>query len=397
MALVWQGNDLGWVDDGTGGNQTLGTPGGQEWTPPTAVTPTPAGAPASGPSTSMWDYAKAQNTGFNYTPQQLGWDDTTAQRFGQAGISQLPGWFNKDLIMSDQFHLGSHDPIQNYIDFYTTPMDQAVGQWDAAKNANQFLLSSGGTADDPAFKEAYLRQAFGNLNNAKDSWWDRNKGWVIGAGGVASIAAGGLAAELGLLGEGAIAGGEAGAAGAGAGGGLSGLEIGADLGYSASQLAPGGMAGGIAGGSASAGSWLGDAIATGTAAGADVGMGAGTSWLTDLGLPASYGNDLGALISWGGDQLAGLDWGSLAKSGLDIGNLIGGGNGLVGAGTQPVNIMSGGGTTSAPQTSQITQGPPMGMGTPVAPATMPTGSIMSAYGYRNSGKDDYKKYFSNLF
>ena len=349
-----------WINQGEGNQQ-----------PPMAA-PAPL-------SRANYDYAVSQNTGFNYTPQQLGWDDATAQRLGAAGISQLPGWFNKDTIYSDAFHLGSHDPIQNYIDLYNTPMDQAAGQWSASSHAAQSLFGSTGvdpSKEGDAGKEAYLRGAFGNLNNAKDSWWDRNKGWAIPGMGFATIASMGALAPV-----------TAGAtAGAEAAGGLSAAEASAMLGGS-----------GLGYGAYGASGLIPEAIAAGTAAGADVGMGAGTSWLTDLGLPASYGNDLSALLSYGGDTLAGLDWGALAKDPSLISKLLGGAGlgGAVATGTQPTNIM-GGGTTSAPQTSQIAPPTPMGQGSPIAPATMPTSSMMSAFGNRNE-KPDYQKYFQTIF
>ena len=340
--------------------------------------------------TSMWGYEKAQNKGLNYTPQQLGWVGPEADRFTQAGIDKLPSWFNKESIMSGEFHLGSRDPIQGFIDIYNTPMDQATQQWDAAKKANQYLTGSGGSVDDPAFREAYLRNTFGAMNNARDNWWDRNEGLVMGVGGVASIAGGAALSGFGIAGEGAVAGAEGGAAagggiGAEAGGGWLGALEG---GMGAYGPGGAGAAGGIEGLGGAAG-----AIGAGQAAGADVGMGAGTSWLTDLGLPASYGNDLGALMSYGYDYLGNLNIGNLLDK-VDLGNLIGGGTGI-GTGTQPTSVM-GGGTTSAPQTSQILQPIPMGAGGAMAPATMPTGSIMSAYGDKGRS-DDYKKYFSNLF
>jgi hypothetical protein len=386
-------------------------------------------APAAGPApvnTSMWDYAKAQNTGFNYTPQQLGWDAAATQRFADAGITNLPQWMNTTSLYSPEFHRGSGDFVQSYIDLYNTPIDQAVGQWSGAKKANQFLTGSGGSADDPAFREAYLRTSLGNMYNARDSWWDRNEGMVMGIGGVASVAGAAALGGAGLAGEAAAGVGE---------GGMTAAEAGALAGESAAGYGAGGAAGGVAGatgaGAAAGGDWLGaleggmgaygsggagpagelgtiggaggmtvgsgdgiaDAISAGQAGGADVGMGNGTSWLTDLGLPASYGNDLGALLSYGGDVLSGLDWGSLLKSGLDLGKLLGGGGVVPVTGT---GSSGGGGTTSAPQTSQIMPSAPMNAGQPVAPATMPTGSIMGAFGNKG-GNDDYKKYFSTLF
>jgi hypothetical protein len=146
-----------------------------------------------------------------------------------------------------------------------------------------------------------------------------------------------------------------------------------------------------------------DAGIAGTAAGADVGMGAGTSWLTDMGWPASYGltpteiaNYLGgttgiSAISDIGSQLGNVDLGKLIGTG---GQLLGGGGATPTAtgGTQQVF----GGSTSAPQTSQIQQTPAMGVGTPIAPATMPTGSVMGAFAPEKENKD-YMKYFSTLF
>jgi hypothetical protein len=363
-------------------------------------------AEPTGPNRATYDAAVGQNTGFIHDPGQLGWDETATKRFSDAGINKLPTWFNKDTIYSDAFRLGGRDPVQNYIDLHNTPIDQAAGQWNAASRASQSLFGSTGVdpnaEGDPA-KEAYLRTAFGQMNNAKDSWWDRNKGWAIPGMGFATIAsmgalapvtagatagaevAGGMtAAEASALaGESAAGYGAGGAAGLGAagagGGGLGTIEAGAMLGES---------------GAGYGGSGIAEAIAGGQAAGADVGMGAGTSWLTDLGLPASYGNDLGALLSYGGDKLINLDWGALAKSGLDLGKLVGGGampGGVAGSTTS-----GGGGTTSAPQTSQIIPGGPISSSKPAAPATMPTGSIMGAFGNK-AEKPDYQKYFSTLF
>lgn len=146
---------------------------------------------------------------------------------------------------------------------------------------------------------------------------------------------------------------------------------------------------------------IGAAIAQGAAAGADVGMGAGTSWLTDLGFPAAYGNDLASLISYGAnsafDSLGAIDIGNLIGGNLP--GLISGGSLLPGMGvvSQPTNIMAG--TTSAPQTSPIAQtGRPMGGTTPtITPATMPTGSIMGAFANRSGDTPDYMKYLSPLF
>ena len=323
MALVYAGQDLGWVDDGTGGN-ALGAAGGQGWTPPAAVTPTATGAPAASGGTAMWDYAKAQNTGFVYTPQQLGWDAVSAQKLAAAGITKLPGWFAKPLIMSSEFHLGTHDPVQNFIDLYTGSADSTG----AASKARQSLTAGGGDPNDPAFKEAYMRDAFGFLNNAKDSWWDRNKSWVTFGGGTAAIAAGGLAAELGALGSGAAGAGVGTEAGGGWLGALEGSmgaygpggagaagELGSIGAGNALAQGFGTLGGDIAGFSnatpiATNGTDLAGSIAAGQAAGADVGMGAGTSWLTDLGLPASYGSGLGGLAGYGYDAL-----GSAATSG----------------------------------------------------------------------------------
>jgi hypothetical protein len=363
-------------------------PGGQV----TNYVPTaPVGTPA--PDTSLWQHAVNQNTGFNYTPQQLGWDPAAAQRFTDAGISNLPQWMNTTSLYSPEFHRGSGDFVQSYIDLYNTPLDQATNNWTGADKAKKFLVGSGGSVDDPDFREAYLRTSLGHMYNARDSWWDRNEGLVMGVGGVASIAGGAALGGFGLAGEAAAGVGEAGAVGAGGSAGLSGLEIGADLGYSAAQLAPGGIQGGIAGGSASAGSWLGDAILSGQAAGADVGMGAGTSWLTDMGLPASYGNDLGALLSYSGDTLGGLDWSKLGGNVLS--KLLSGG-GLTGTPAGGGGVAGGGGAGGTPQTSAIAPNVPVGAGQPIAPATMPTGSIMSAFGQQDN-KPDYRKYFSTLF
>jgi hypothetical protein len=337
------------------------------------------------PMTQMWDIAKQQNTGFNYTPQQLGWDDTTAQKLSAAGITTLPGWFNKDTIYSDAFHLGSHNPIDNYIDLYNTPVDQAVSQWDASKRTAQNLANWGATADDPNYKEAYLRNAFGELNNAKDNWWDRNQGWVMGLGGIASVAGLGVLGEAGLLGAGVGA-----EAGVGAGG-LSAADASAMLGESGLGYGVGG-ASGLGGIGTVEGSGL---YGAGTFGGASE-LG-GTSGLMPgevAGASAGAGTSIGDILSQAEDKLANLDWGKLASDPKLLGSLLSG-MGLSGVtGTQPTNIM--GGSTSAPQTSQITPATPMGVGAPIAPATMPTGTMMNAFGNKNE-KPDYLKYFSTLF
>lgn len=279
---------------------------------PTSAIDQTAPADTAAPSTAPWDYAQSQNTGFIYTPQQLGWDSAAAKRFSDAGITQLPGWFSKEMVYSPAFHLGSHDPVQNYIDLYNTPYDQAANQWSGSSKAIQSLFGSTGldaTQLGDAGKEAYIRQAFGNLNNAKDSWWDRNGPWVTGLGGIASIAGGGLLAELGGLGAGATIGAEAGAGvpttaadltalgggmsaygagGAGAAGSLGSLGLSSTIG--GAEL--GGASSGILGFSnmtpTVGSSAISDSIAAGGAAGADVGMGSGTGFMSSLGLPASY-------------------------------------------------------------------------------------------------------------
>lgn len=293
---------------------------------------------------SPWEYAQNQNTGFIYSPQQLGWDDATAQRFSQAGITQLPGWFNRDTVYSGAFRLGGRDPVQNYIDLYTTPYDQATSQWDASKKAYQRLFTDSGadTASDAA-REAYLREAFGTMNNAKDSWWDRNHGMVMSLGTMASLIGGGyLSGAMGAV-EGAGAGlgtgleatgygaAEAGAgAGAASGNALTGSLSGINAGeYGLSNAAP--VAAETAGGSGIA-----DAIAAGGAAGADVGMGSGTSWLTQLGLPASYGGGLGGAAEYG---LSALGAGAGGGGGMGIWDTV---SGLFGGGGQNSNSLTSG-------------------------------------------------------
>ncbi len=143
---------------------------------------------------------------------------------------------------------------------------------------------------------------------------------------------------------------------------------------------------------------IGAAIAAGGAAGADVGMGAGTSWLTGLGLPATYGNDIGALFGYGADQvlngLGGIDMSKLIGTGANLGSILGGyPTGVISA---PTNIMTG--STSAPQTSAIPQGTNLTTPSTITPATMPTGSVMGAFGNKSQGDTpDYMKYFSQLF
>ena len=334
--------------------------------------------------TSMWNNAIGANKGFKYTPQQLGWSAAESARFAEAGIDKLPEWFNKPTVYSGEFHLGNNDPVSSFISLYNTPMDEATDQWSGAKKAYNFLTGSGGDPEDPAFKEAYLRSAFGMINNARDSWWDRNEGWEMGGGGILTIGLGGLAAEAGLLGEAAVAGVEGGAAtgtgvggtaveagggwlgaleggmgaygptGAGASGSLGSLGIsgtgslgtlGGDvMGFNnATPLATAGT-----GGASTSGSGIAEAIAAGQAGGADVGMGAGTSIFTDMGLPASYGSGLGDAASYflgsgsgsssiwdsitnllspsgGNTSTGGTNWASLLGPLLGVGGAVAGG------------------------------------------------------------------------
>jgi hypothetical protein len=358
---------------------------------------------------------QATDNAFNYTPEQLGWSPEEAARFISAGYTQLPGMMNKASIYGPGVSLGNDDPIQSFIDFGNKPT-----YFDGKSGKVLSNMSTAGMGDinnwTPDDQKAYQLSMLQRKWEPNEGWYAANKGLVnsLGIFGTALASMAGAAAlgpALGAVGTGVEVG-----TGAGAGAGLSGLELGADLGYSAAQLAPGGLGGtgalaagagaaelGTPGGLGAGAGYMspdliGEAIAGGQAAGADVGMGAGTSWLTDLGLPASYGNDLGALLSYGGDKLINLDWGALASNPNLISSLLGGGVGALtggtAAGTTPTSVY--GGSTSAPQTSQIAPTPPMGQGVPMAPPTMPTGSIMGAFGNKGSN-DDYKKYFSTIF
>lgn len=284
---------------------------------------------------------RGANTGFVYSPQQLGWDANQAARLQAAGITALPGWFNHNSVYSNAFHMGGADPIQQFIDLHNTPIDQAAGQYRASGEIYDYLTKTGLPADDPAFKEAYLRESFGKLNNAQDTWWDRNGYNAVMSG--LSIA---VPAAFAIAGP-AAAGAEAGAGGAGLG---TGFEA---VGY------PGATAAGTTGGNALTGagliggeygfsnaapvaaetvggSGIADSIAAGTAAGADVGMGSGTSWLTSLGLPASYGSGAAGLGEYGLSVAGGGGGMGLWDSVSSLFGGEGGGNALTGSGLSQI-------------------------------------------------------------
>lgn len=327
---------------------------------------------AKSTSLDQLNYIK-NRLGSYYSPTQLGWDDTAAQRMTAAGITTLPSWFNREAVYSDAFHLGQGtDPVQTYIDLYTMPYQDAISKWSGAKESYNTLAGidvSGeyqglSNLEDSQFRDAYIKDAMARMFNAKDSWWDRNQDWVIGAGSVASVAAGGLLSEF-LSPTGALASGAstapslsseatmsisdmmaANAAGSGSLAGMGGAELGL------SNTTP------LAGtGAETAGDW-----ATAVGQMADVGMGSGTNWMTQLGLPASYsaadliGTELGPAIlngslglSAGGGGVGLLDtlynygsklfggggsggttgntgdWSGILKSLLTIGGAVGGG------------------------------------------------------------------------
>lgn len=315
--------------------------------------------PAASPTASLWDYEVSQNTGFRYAPEQLGWSPEEAARFKSAGNNLLPAFMAKELIYSPEFKLSGRDPIATYNTLATGDVNQLSGELSGARKAKQYLEGSGGDLSGDAGKEAFIRTSFGNILNGRDSWWDRNKGAVIGVGGMLTVGLGGYLSGAMAATDAALVGGTA-AAGTGGGGlygttaglsatggtglygtgqgltaglgglygtgvgtttqGLGALGSGAGAvagGYGGNALSEGfgGLGGDIAGYSnatpiSANGTDLSGAIAAGQAGGADVGMGAGTSWLTDLGLPASYGSGLGGLAGYGYDAL-----GSAATSG----------------------------------------------------------------------------------
>ena len=371
--------------------------------------------------TSMWDYEVSQNTGFKYTPEQLGWSPEEADKFRDAGNDMLPGFMAKDLIYSSEFKLNGKDPIATYNTLATGDVNQLSGELDGARKAKQYLEGSGGdlsTAGD-AGKEAFVRSAFGTILNGRDSWWDRNKGAVIGIGGMLTVGLGGYLSGAMALGDAALAGGmtaaeasamagesaagygAAGAAGAGAGGSgwLGALEggmgaygaSGAGSSGSLSSLGIGttegfGALGGdvmgfnnatpLATGTAET-SGITDAIAAGQAAGADVGMGAGTSWLTDLGLPASYGSGLGGLTDYAGSMLGA---GSTASGGSSIWDSI-------------TNLLSPNGGSASPtggtDWSKLL-GPLLGVGGAVAGGVMGNNAIQDSI-------DKMQKYYQPFY
>lgn len=115
-----------------------------------------------------------------------------------------------------------------------------------------------------------------------------------------------------------------------------------------------------------------------------------------LGELGAYGlGELGSLISGGADLFSGMDIGKLIGNGTNLGNLIGGGTpgGIIAA---PTTIQ--GGSTSAPQTSQIIPGgPAFNPQSVITPAAMPTSSIMGAFGNSDTKEPEYLKYFTSLF
>lgn len=178
------------------------------------------------PASDLWEHAKAQNTGFVYTPEQLGWSTEEGDKFRSAGNDMLPGFMAKQLIYSPEFRLSGRDPIATYNTLANGDINQLSGELSGARKAKKFLEGSGGdlaTAGD-AGKEAFVRSAFGNILNGRDSWWDRNKGAVIGVGGMLTVGLGGYLSGAMAATDAALVGGQA-AAGTG-GGGLFGTTAG---------------------------------------------------------------------------------------------------------------------------------------------------------------------------
>jgi hypothetical protein len=269
------------------------------------------------------DYELSQNTGILYTPGQLGWDDSAARRLSEAGIDKLPGWFSQKAVYGGGFHLGGHDPIQNYIDLYTTPYEQAAGQWKASKKALQYLgaKTDASVMDEEGFKEAYVRRGFSYLNNPQEGWWERNKGWVQGLGAVGGVVAGGLISELAAAGAAAAPVAEA--------GGTTAMEIGAPAAIAgggsttAMEIGAPATVGGLGGvGSTTAMQTGAPAVVLGTEALSGFGgLQAAAANVSGAGVPTTEAGSEAAVGGWSGVNTAQKVGGSLLGSAGDAAKL----------------------------------------------------------------------------
>lgn len=339
----------------------------------------------------------------------LGYQGALANAFTQAGINELPDWmsryaqgnWNYSDLVNDYKTVHGADPntfattgkandilsnmgwtLEGGLNYTGTPLTTRAGIGGEGEGTTEYQSGFGesykpadsstwGTADQDFFEQMWMSRKQAPNEGA---WEQSIKPALLGIGSIAAMAAGPLSG-YGAAAEGGLAAAE-GAAGAGAAGGALSSE--ATMAISDMMLA--------------------DSIAAGAAAGADVGMGAGTSWLTEMGWPASYGftpTEIGNYLA-GTSGISGLT--SLGD--MDWGKLVGGlGNSVLGGATQqgqqPIVFNSSSQAPSGGATSP-TNATGFNASNPIVPATMPTSSVMSAFADKED-KKDYMKYFSTLF
>jgi hypothetical protein len=363
-----------------------------------------AQAPAANPPTA------GGTTG--YKPlADLGYQGQLAQAFQQAGINELPEWMSRYAVGNWNYSdlVNDYQTIHGY-----NPSNATTGKpndvlsnmgWSLADNGLHYVgtqpivsnssggegegrttspgglagsytpadTSTWGAGDQDFFEQSWMRR---KQQPNMGAWEDSIKPALMGIGSIASMAAAPYLAGAGA----AVEGGLAAAEGAGAAG--AGLSLSTEGTMAISDM------------------MLADMAANGIAAGADVGMGAGTSWLTDLGWPASYGftpteiaNYLAGTTGISGlTSLGDIDW---TRLGTNLGQTVLGG-GTTGAAQQPIVFNSSSQAPSGGATSP-TNATGFNASSPITPATMPTSSIMGAFAPQKEDKNDYMKYFSTLF
>jgi hypothetical protein len=342
----------------------------------------------------------AQATGMK-SLADLGYTGNLAQAFTNAGITEMPEWmgrykegnWNYSDLINDYKTIRGADPSVIGVTGKANDVLSNMG-WSLADQGLHYVgtqpiagSSSQGegegreftttsyTPSDPAkwspADQDYFEQSWMGRKQAPNvgAWEQSIKPAMMGIGSIISMAAAPYLAGAGAAVEGGLAAAEGGAISTEAT-----MAIGDMMAY--------------------------DAGVAGTAAGADVGMGAGTSWMTDMGWPASYGftpTEIGNYLAGttgisGLTSLGDVDW---TKLGTNLGSTVLGGAAANPPTTQATS--SGGGQGgSAGNTSPI-QSTGFNATNPITPAAMPTGSVMGAFAPQKDDKNDYMKYFSTLF